>query len=610
MSIKESRIYITQSTIEFALNTADIFNTKDLEIETGIAVLPFVNMSNDPDNEYFSDGVSEQILDTLVQTNRMRVIARTSSFSFKGKNLDVKEIGRALGVTHILEGSVRKWKGNVRITAQLIDAGTGAHLWSDTYDRELLDIFAIQDELAEKITTEIEPLLRVVSDATQHAVASRGTKSALAFDLYLQAQHFANIDNPIEMEKSISLYEQATAADNNYADAWSGLAEIYLRLGSFPYSTRIAAEVLPITIEASTRALQIEPNHPRAMGLLGWALMVQEFKWNEGIALVEKSLALNPLDAQVQALYGMYLLSTKQVSAVTVLEKAYRLNPLDPLTITFRAMEMSQNDQALDASALLQTMLINNQQGYAANFLVSYYSLGRPKIQKIHRDRLSDLVGADHPGVRRLDISIANQSDPERGRKIQQELRQLLRQNSPVPITYQLTDGLGQTEMERFIELLLDQRALDPIVLFAPKPYGVSNEFWNNVKKIARVAEVKLGTVSYGAQRTQQEIEALKQNAVPMSDKDLNLYVGEYRDSKSPTLLKIDIYENKLRMSVPSRSDEFNDGEGLLIPAGNHLFTHLAWKGTMEFFLEDGKVVRMAREYGDYQNDWTYEKIK
>jgi TolB-like protein len=205
-SIDQSRLWLIEMGVTAAIKVAGTISPVELEQELGIAVLPFVNMSNDPDNEYFSDGISEQILNALVKANRMNVIARTSSFSFKDKNQNVNAIGRSLGVTHILEGSVRKANNNVRITAQLIDATTGAHLWSETYDRELLDIFAIQDEIAAIVTDQIDQTLGIVSSTELPQLATRGTESTVAFDLLLQARHFANIDNPYEMQKAIPLY--------------------------------------------------------------------------------------------------------------------------------------------------------------------------------------------------------------------------------------------------------------------------------------------------------------------------------------------------------------------------------------------------------------------
>ena len=590
MSVNESRIWITQAAIGLSFNVAMMLSSNQLETETGIAVLPFVNMSSDQENEYFSDGISEQILNALVKSNHMNVIARTSSFSFKGKNQDIKQIGRTLGVTHILEGSVRKANNNVRITAQLVDASTGAHLWSETYDRELLDVFAIQDDIAEKITKQIDQALGIDTKRDPQALVTRGTQSTVAYDLFLQAQHFANIDNPFEMEKAIPLYEQAIAADNYYADAWSGLAETYLYLSSPLYSTRIPSEVLPITIDAARKALAIEPNHARAMGLLGFALMNQEFKWNEGAELLEKSIALNPLDAKIQAIYGFFLVSTRQDNAALVVDKAYRLNPLDTLTIAVKTIEMYLAGRYFDAASLIEASLIRNREGYAANFLAATFSAGRTDIEKEHRDKVREIVGADHPAVRLLDMFIAfDENERDVADSIQQELLEMLRQNRAVPLPY----GVARNAKEHIeiFNILIEQRAMFMFDLFGPKHEEVSTDDWNRIRELTRASEVNLGSASYDTQRTENEIEALRSTAVRMPDGELDIYVGEYRDQKSGWTLTIETDGRELRLVFP----EGNVDAAILVDS--HFFKELERKATLEFTVDNGTVTQLTRQF-------------
>lgn len=176
------RGYRTIATVSVMSSESSESRSDSLEVDPGpgktkpaIAVLAFTNMSNDPDNEYFSDGISEEILNALVRTNSINVIARTSSFFFKGKNQDIKEIASTLRVTHILEGSVRKENNNVRITTQLVDAATRAHLWSEVYDRELLDVFAVQDEIATKVVRKIGAELTTGENTALGVISLRGT---------------------------------------------------------------------------------------------------------------------------------------------------------------------------------------------------------------------------------------------------------------------------------------------------------------------------------------------------------------------------------------------------------------------------------------------------
>jgi len=498
LSIDQSRLWLIEVGFITAIKVAGIISPVELEQELGIAVLPFVNMSNDPDNEYFSDGISEQILNALVKANRMNVIARTSSFSYKGKNQNIKEIGRRLGVTHILEGSVRKADNKVRITVQLIDATTGAHLWSENYDRELLDIFSIQDEIAMIVTDQIDQTLGIVRNTVLPKLATRGTQSTAAFDLFLQAQQLANIDNPYEMQKAIPLYRQAIAADGKYADAWAGLAGVYVALSGVMHHTLLPSEALPLAIDAARNALALEPNHDSAMGLLGWAQMNLEFKWKEGSALLEKSIALNPLGAKNLAIYGYFLMVTRQKNAESVLEKAYRLNPLGKTAIVARSVEMFEAGQPLNALSLLETLLIDDREGYSANFLIALFA-NRANIQNTFEEsynKLREMVGPKHSTVRFFDRLIAlEQSKMDEAEQIRRELLGLLRQNHYVLYPLQLASN--DKERTEIFNIIYEQRTMDLMSLFGQKPSHVSIEDWERIRKLTHVSDINTGSADY-----------------------------------------------------------------------------------------------------------------
>lgn len=199
---------------------------------TSIAVLPFVNMSPDPDNEYFADGLSEEILNRLAQVQELRVIARTSAFAFKGQNRDLREIGALLGTGNILEGSVRRQGEQVRVTAQLIDASDGAHLWSQTWDRQLDDVFAIQDEIAQKV---VDALDIVLDEATRQAMLAAGVRDVGAFVAYQKGyQAFVDAHGDADMlrklEAAIPLFDEAIAAAPDFADAYAQKTDYYAHL--------------------------------------------------------------------------------------------------------------------------------------------------------------------------------------------------------------------------------------------------------------------------------------------------------------------------------------------------------------------------------------------
>jgi len=236
-----------------------------------IAVLPFVNMSGDAANEYFSDGISEEILNVLARTVGLQVAARTSSFSFKGKNQEIPEIARQLQVRMVLEGSVRKQDDRVRITAQLIDANKGYHVWSQTYDRKLSDIFAIQDEIAKAIGNELQ--VQIVG-ASENGKSAGGTRNLQAYDLYLRGIALWQTRRGDALWQAVELFENAVKADPKYAQGYAGLALIYSIMGA--YTARIPfAETLQRARDSAERALAIDAALPEAYAALG-RVAVQE----------------------------------------------------------------------------------------------------------------------------------------------------------------------------------------------------------------------------------------------------------------------------------------------------------------------------------------------
>jgi len=229
-----------------------------------IAVLPFVDMSPDKDQEYFSDGVAEELLNLLATVPQLRVISRSSAFSFKGREVEVSEIARRLQVAHVLEGSVRKSGDRVRIAAQLIDARSDTQLWSQTWDRQLDDIFAVQDEIATAVVERLKiKLLREAPEA--RAV------SPPAYALFLQAREVGRRGTPEGWAQSNALYQQALALEPGYAPAWSGLADNYMnQVGN---GLRPMAEGVPLAREAVRKALALDPSFAPAHGSLGWIAM-------------------------------------------------------------------------------------------------------------------------------------------------------------------------------------------------------------------------------------------------------------------------------------------------------------------------------------------------
>jgi TolB-like protein/Tfp pilus assembly protein PilF len=232
--------------------------------DQSIAVLPFVNMSSDPEQEFFSDGLSEELLNVLSRIPDLRVISRTSAFSYKGKDVDIPTLAKKLNVAHVLEGSVRKSGNQIRITAQLIEAPTDRHIWSETYDRTLADIFMIQDE----ITSEIVNQLKLTVLGTAQTLEETSSDS---YSLYLQARHLRRQGSEEGIGKAYELLQKALNIDPDYAPVWNELSTVYTYqsdLGQMPFK-----EGYEKARDASGRALEINPKSAQALTSLGWDAM-------------------------------------------------------------------------------------------------------------------------------------------------------------------------------------------------------------------------------------------------------------------------------------------------------------------------------------------------
>jgi len=253
--------------------------------DRSIAVLPFVNMSADKEQEYFADGISEELLNLLAQIPELRVIARTSSFSFKGKEADIATIAKALNVAHVLEGSVRKSGDKLRITAQLIRTSDSSHLWSQTYDRELTDVFAIQDEIAAAVVDELKIKLLAVAP-------KRPATDPQAYALFLKGREVMRQFNPEAIEQAISLYQQALSIDPTYAPAWDGLADGYYN--EMDLGVASVDQTLPLAREAIDKALGNDPSYAPAYARA--ALIEGAIEGNLAAAALhlEQGLALDP----------------------------------------------------------------------------------------------------------------------------------------------------------------------------------------------------------------------------------------------------------------------------------------------------------------------------
>jgi len=288
-----------------------------------IAVLPLTNMSADPENEYFSDGMTEDIINALAKVPDVQVASRTSSFAFKGKEIDIRHVGEKLGVGSVLEGSVRKIGNRIRINAQLVDCATGYQLWSETYDRQLEDVFAIQEEISRAIVDALK--VRLIGEQEQVLVKPT-TENLEAYTLYLKGRFFVNRLAEHDLRKALTLFEQALDADPGYARAYSGIADCWSNLAD---DWVVPEEAYPKAKSAATRAVQLEPSLGEAHTSIGKVLCWYEWDFDGAAAALAKAVAFNPNYAEAHFVYGSVLPAVGRLpEGIEEMRKALVLDPL------------------------------------------------------------------------------------------------------------------------------------------------------------------------------------------------------------------------------------------------------------------------------------------
>jgi TolB-like protein len=334
--------YVLEAEPEQAEVTAESVSAPEddpvLALPTGptVAVLPFTNLSGDPEQEYFSDGLTDDIITALSRFRELFVIARNSTFRYKGKSVDVRELNRDLGARYVVEGSVRKAGTRLRVTVQLLDARDGTHLWADTYDRDLSasDIFAVQDEITEQVVGTIASNSGVISRARFAEIKEKPTDSLDAYECVLQggAYYRDNYGQATEHVKVRACLERAVKSDPGYADAWANLSLIYLDEYRFNYNPR--PNPLVRALEAAHRAVDSDPTHQGAHQALALSYFFRH-ELDGFFAETERAIALNPNNAATLALLGAMLNFVGDPRGILLVRKAVKLDPFHSTWFNF-----------------------------------------------------------------------------------------------------------------------------------------------------------------------------------------------------------------------------------------------------------------------------------
>lgn len=365
--------------------------------QNSIAVLPFVNVSPDPENEFFCDGLAEELLNALSKIEKLKVAARTSAFSFKGKNASVGEIGEKLGVKKVLEGSVRRSGQKLRISVQLVNASDGFRLWSESYDREMEDIFQLQDE----ITLSVIDALKVeLLGAAKEVVLRRYTDDAEAYELYLKGRYHHYNYTADGWKRAVEFFEMALARQPDYAPAYAGMAS---SLGCLSFFGFLPAErSIPQGRSAAIRALKYDPDLAEAH--LSLALITFFFDWDRENAEKEFKLAiaLDPNNAEAMSFYAIYLGSEERFDeAVEWSRRSLEIDPLSPLismNVGWTYFSAGLFDQARGE---IQKMIDIEPEFYGAYWLSGAIHLSQGKYD----EAVSDLEKAVEHGGRQIVLS-------------------------------------------------------------------------------------------------------------------------------------------------------------------------------------------------------------
>ena len=389
--------------------------------QSSIAVLPFTNLSSDPADEYFSDGISEEIINALAKLEGLRVAARTSSFSFKGRAVEISEIAHKLGVLTVLEGSVRKAGNRIRITAQLVNVADGFHLWSERYDREMEDIFAVQDEIARSIADR----LKVTLKGNQHQpLVEAGTDNLEAYQFYLKGRALL-YQRGRGLPRSLECFQRAVALDEKYALAWALLADAYCLLAWYGFLRPPVS--LPRAKEAATRAVALDPSSAETHTALAQACSFCDWDWQNAGREFRRALELNPHCLQALVWFGVWYLvgvGGQMEDGVAHAKQAVEFDPLSGWAIANLALAYAFAGRSAEGLAAAQRAVDLDPESILAHFALAYslYFQGRFEDSIAVGEAALSMSGRHPLFMTSLALAYTDWGKPEEAKAVHSEL--------------------------------------------------------------------------------------------------------------------------------------------------------------------------------------------
>jgi len=479
----------TMAEVRTALDTArNSMSPKSTDTQPSIAVLPFADMSAGKDHEWFSDGLAEEIINALVHVPGLTVIARTSAFAFKGKHEDIRRIAEVLGVSFVLEGSVRRAGDRVRVTAQLIKAATGTHLWSNRYDRDMADVFAIQDEIAQAIAAALEVKLAGTPIPRRYAPALP------AYEAFLRARYHWAKGTPESLARCREHCEQAIALDPGFALAHIGLADYYLFLAT-GIGVVPAHVAMPAARSAAQRALDIDPSLPDAHAVLGSVAGVYDYDWKEAEREFRLALTQDVVPPSVRVRYAyFYLVSIGQpLAAIEEFERALQDDPLNTVSRNNLALSLGMAGRHNEAATEARRTLDVDEDNSAAYSLlaVSSYLEGMMEEALASAERAYALAPWSAITTGRFAGLLASSGNLGRAEDMIHKLRE-------APESYAAPRGLSifyfhQGDIDRaahWIVKSIEQR--DSMVPYYARRHCESSSRWPELAKLMNLPESRL----------------------------------------------------------------------------------------------------------------------
>ena len=443
-----------------------------------IAVLPFAQMSRDPDDEYFSDGLAEELINLLAHVPNLKVTARTSSFAFRGKDQDVRRIAEALGVRTILEGSVRRAGSRIRVTAQLINAEDGYHLWSERYDRELTDVFAIQDEIAQSIAGALQ--VKLVSNPARH------TPNFPAYEALLKARHHARTYVPDAHARAEEYCKQAIALDPKYAAPHALLGFTYLFTTT--HTGRPMAEVAPLVRHEARRALELDPFETDPHFLLGAVAAAVDYNWLDAAREFQLSMSSPSVSAEARWAYASLCVQPFGRFEESTMEMR-RVVEKDPLSVIWRGVLMAhlvcagRNEEALQEGEKALDIAQNEIHPHLA-MAEAYLAMGNLTEAVASAERAHRNLPQQSMGTGFLAATLVRAGEPDRAAALLREMG-----DSPTPIWGRAWYHLVCSEVEeaaRWSAKMIDAREIFAVV-YANSPYTKELRASSNWPRLVRM---------------------------------------------------------------------------------------------------------------------------